>query len=58
MSAPSAGVERLQISRLDEMTRQTVRRTLTACGGNISEAARQLGVNRSTLYRRLLGEGA
>ncbi|WP_420319432.1 helix-turn-helix domain-containing protein [Hydrogenophaga intermedia] len=27
--------------------------TLAACGGNIARAARQLGVSRGLLYRRL-----
>jgi DNA-binding NtrC family response regulator len=30
-----------------------IRRTLEACGGNVSEAARRLGIDRRTLYRRL-----
>jgi ActR/RegA family two-component response regulator len=30
-----------------------IRRTLDACGGNVSEAARRLGIDRRTLYRRL-----
>ncbi|WP_428030690.1 sigma-54-dependent Fis family transcriptional regulator [Ancylobacter sp.] len=38
---------------LDALTTEAMRRTLEACGGNVSQAARQLGVNRSTLYRRL-----
>jgi transcriptional regulator of acetoin/glycerol metabolism len=47
-----------QTGRLDQMTKEAMRDTLRSCGGNVSEAARQLGVNRSTLYRRLLCEGA
>lgn len=30
-----------------------IRRTLEVCGGNMSEAARRLGIDRRTLYRRL-----
>ncbi|QFR32861.1 sigma-54-dependent Fis family transcriptional regulator [Ancylobacter sp. TS-1] len=38
---------------LDALTVEAMRRALDACGGNVSQAARRLGVNRSTLYRRL-----
>ena len=31
----------------------TVRRVLDTCGGNLSEAARRLGISRNTLYRKL-----
>jgi two-component system response regulator RegA len=30
-----------------------IQRVLTDCGGNISEAARQLGMHRRTLQRKL-----
>ncbi|MEY4752084.1 MAG: hypothetical protein RIQ60_4298 [Pseudomonadota bacterium] len=35
----------------------TVRRVLDTCGGNLSEAARRLGISRNTLYRRLRAGG-
>jgi transcriptional regulator of acetoin/glycerol metabolism len=34
-------------------SRKLIEDTLAAHGGNISQAARQLGVSRGTLYRRL-----
>ncbi|MEJ8846853.1 helix-turn-helix domain-containing protein [Variovorax rhizosphaerae] len=33
--------------------RKLIEETVAACGGNLSEAARKLGVSRGTLYRRL-----
>lgn len=38
---------------LRDMERQMIERTIQACGGNISAAARGLGVNPSTLHRKL-----
>ncbi len=38
---------------LEEVERQAVQRALEAAGGNISAAARMLGVSRNTLYRKL-----
>lgn len=38
---------------LRDLQRQAMRRMLDECGGNISKAARRLGVNRSTIYRQL-----
>jgi transcriptional regulator of acetoin/glycerol metabolism len=38
---------------LDSLTREAMRAALEACDGNVSKAARRLGVHRSTLYRRL-----
>lgn len=45
-----------EIGRLDELTKQTMRQALAISRGNVSQAARRLGINRSTLYRRLLNE--
>ena len=44
------------IGRLDEMTKQTMRCALAISNGNVSEAPRRLGINRSTVYRRPLDE--
>jgi transcriptional regulator of acetoin/glycerol metabolism len=38
---------------LEEIGRQVAQRALAAAGGNISAAARQLGISRNTLYRKL-----
>lgn len=42
-----------EATSLREQTRRQVQQTLAACGGNVSEAARQLGISRNTLYRTL-----
>lgn len=38
---------------LRQLTDTRIRATLAAVGGNVSEAARRLGISRNTLYRRL-----
>ncbi len=38
---------------LEEVERQQIQRVLGACGGNRSEAARRLGIDRKTLARKL-----
>ena len=38
---------------LDDVNRRHIEQTLAECGGNISAAARRLGVSRGLLYRRL-----
>lgn len=40
---------------LQDVHREHIQATLAACGGNISGAARRLGVSRGLLYRRLRG---
>ena len=44
-------------STLGESTQQLIANTLAECGGNISRAARRLGVSRGLLYRRLRSAG-
>lgn len=41
---------------LGEIESETIRFAIGRYGGNLSEAARRLGIGRSTLYRRLDGE--
>ena len=38
---------------LDEAEQFLIRRALDQAGGNVAEAERMLGVNRSRIYRRL-----
>ncbi|HWP11908.1 MAG TPA: sigma-54-dependent Fis family transcriptional regulator [Ramlibacter sp.] len=38
---------------LRTVSRQAIERAVSACEGNLSEAARRLGISRNTLYRRL-----
>jgi DNA-binding NtrC family response regulator len=47
---PTGGSRRDYLRAAD---RRLVEQTLAACGGNISQVARRLGVSRPTLYRRL-----
>ncbi|HHQ4787249.1 sigma-54-dependent Fis family transcriptional regulator [Aeromonas hydrophila] len=44
-------------STLRQQNRQRVQQTLTECDGNVSEAARRLGISRTTLYRTLREAG-
>ncbi|MGN6151881.1 MAG: sigma-54-dependent Fis family transcriptional regulator, partial [Lysobacteraceae bacterium] len=41
------------IAHLELLEETAMRDALAACGGNVARAARLLGVNRSTLYRRV-----
>jgi transcriptional regulator of acetoin/glycerol metabolism len=38
---------------LDALSRAAIRRALDSSFGNISQAARRLGISRQTLYRKL-----
>jgi DNA-binding NtrC family response regulator len=48
---------RLEDMTLEQVERYLIERTLAAQGGNVTEAARALGLSRSALYRRLAGLG-
>ena len=54
-------VPRRQIGQTEDLraqSEQTVKQTVQACAGNLSEAARRLGISRNTLYRKLRETGA
>jgi transcriptional regulator of acetoin/glycerol metabolism len=38
---------------LEEVEKATIRRVLSRHGGNISQASKELGLSRTSLYRRL-----
>lgn len=46
-------VAREHTETLDEMERDAIRAALIRCDGNLTDAARQLGITRQSLYRRL-----
>jgi two-component system response regulator HydG len=46
-----ARAEGIEVRTLAEMERQEARRALELAGGNISQAARLLGITRKRLYR-------
>ncbi|EPD46066.1 MULTISPECIES: sigma-54-dependent Fis family transcriptional regulator [Delftia] len=43
---------------LDELSRSAVRQALENCRGNVTQAARMLGISRQTLYRKLAQDRA
>ncbi len=54
-TAPRPGGHEIAVeapSDLRTLSRQTIERTVAECEGNLSEAARALGISRNTLYRR------
>ncbi len=52
VAAPADGSHTLR-AQLDAVERSVIARTMTAVGGNQSEAARRLGISRNTLTERL-----
>jgi transcriptional regulator of acetoin/glycerol metabolism len=51
--APAEAGDTPASKRLRESDLDLIRTTLQACGGNVSDAAKQLGVSRGLIYRRL-----
>ncbi|MEJ7599409.1 MAG: sigma-54 dependent transcriptional regulator [Kofleriaceae bacterium] len=53
LRAKVSAAPRLEEMTLEQVERYLIERALAAQGGNVSEAARTLGLSRSALYRRL-----
>ncbi len=51
--AKPAGLGMAELADLRSQTERSVKQTVQACSGNLSEAARRLGISRNTLYRKL-----
>ena len=57
LRASSGGAPALEQMTLDEVERVLIQKALARHGGNVSDAARTLGLSRSALYRRLERHG-
>ena len=57
LGAPTDGAAALEQMSLEEVEQVLVRKALARAGGNVSEAAKALGLSRSALYRRLKHHG-
>jgi len=57
LGAPADGAAALEQMSLEEVEQVLVRKALARAGGNVSEAAKALGLSRSALYRRLKRHG-
>lgn len=55
LPAPAAPAAAAEASTLQSQEIAAIRRAVQAAGGNIARAARQLGVARNTVYRKLKG---
>lgn len=55
--APIRATAAVRPESFDEIQRKAFRETVAACNGNVSQAARILGVARSTIYKKLRADG-
>jgi DNA-binding NtrC family response regulator len=54
---PSSGAARLEDLPLEDVERLLIKKALDRYGGNVSQAAKALGLSRSALYRRIAAYG-
>ena len=50
---PAAELELDGVASLEDLERRAIEQALQRCGDNLSDAARRLGIGRSTLYRKI-----
>ena len=50
-AVPRDGID--AVADLRTQSERTVKQVVQSCAGNLSEAARRLGISRNTLYRKL-----
>ncbi len=53
LEAPTSAGTRLEEMTLEDVEKVLIQKALARFGGNVSQAAKQLGLSRSALYRRL-----
>jgi transcriptional regulator of acetoin/glycerol metabolism len=57
LRTPTASSARLEDLPLEDVERLLIRKALDRYGGNVSQAAKALGLSRSALYRRIAAYG-
>jgi DNA-binding NtrC family response regulator len=57
LEAPAGPAASLEEMTLEDVEKVLIQKALARFGGNVSQAAKQLGVSRSALYRRLKSHG-
>src|SRR3954462_15885945 len=57
LRSPSAATSKLEDLPLEDVERVLIRKALDRYGGNVSQAAKALGLSRSALYRRIAAYG-
>jgi len=55
--AAASGAPRLEDMSLEEVEHYLIRKTLERCGGSVTSAAKELGLSRSAMYRRIQKHG-
>lgn len=53
LQQPEIRADKPLADNLQELSRQALRQAVDGSGGNLSQAARRLGISRQTLYRKL-----